>query len=157
MNKRNANIFIIIVIFTVGILAALAAAVPPPANYDTDRILDAIRLQETGGHKDPANARGDGGRALGPFQIHRAYWQDAVDHDPSIGGRYEDVRDEQYARRIVLAYLSRYCPKWTDENVARIHNGGGGILKKKNSKSAANRRAWDNTTRYWNEIKSKLD
>lgn len=142
MNKRNIAILTLIVI---GLLASLAAAVPPPADYDTDRILDAIRLQETGGEKDPANAVGDKGKSIGPFQIQRGYWQDAIDYDPSIGGKYEDVRDEDYARRIVIAYLSRYCKTWTDENVARIHNGGPSGHKKKS------------TIKYWREVRAKLD
>jgi len=115
---------LVVLIVTFGLVAALAAAAPPPSGYDTDRILDAIRQVETGGERDPANAVGDGGKAIGPFQIHRAYWQDAVEWDPSIGGKYEDCKKEAYARRVVIAYLSRYCNSWTDETVARIHNGG---------------------------------
>ena len=30
------------------------------------------------------NAVGDGGRAIGPFQIHKVYWKDAAEHDPSL-------------------------------------------------------------------------
>jgi hypothetical protein len=142
MNKRNISIFVLIV---VGLLATLAAAVPPPSDYDTDRILDAIREVETGGHRDPTNAVGDGGKAIGPYQIHRVYWQDAVQYDPSIGGVYEDCRNEQYARRIILAYLSRYCKVWTDQNVSRIHNGG----PKGHTKSS--------TIKYWKKIDKVLD
>ena len=142
MTKRNIAILTLIVL---GLLASLAAAVPPPADYNTDRILDAIRLQETGGEKDPANAVGDKGKSIGPFQIQRGYWQDAIDYDPSIGGKYEDVRDEDYARRIVIAYLSRYCKNWTDQNVARIHNGGPSGHKRKS------------TIKYWREVSARLD
>jgi len=141
LNKRN---IIIAVLFTVGLLATLAAAVPPPSTYDTDRILDAIRQTETGGEADPANAVGDGGRAIGPFQIHRAYWQDAVAHDPSIGGVYSDCKDEAYARRVVLAYLSRYCKSWSDEAVARIHNGGPSGHTRKS------------TVKYWRKVEKNL-
>jgi hypothetical protein len=154
MNKRNITI---IALIALGILASLAAAVPPPSDYNTDRILDAIRQVETGGCKDPANAVGDGGRAIGPFQIHQAYWADAVEHDPSIGGEYADCRDEEYARQIVLAYLSRYCKVWTDENVARIHNGGGGILKRQHSTKAKDKKAWANNTKYWSKVRGHLD
>lgn len=142
MNKRNITIFVLIVF---GLLATLAAAVPPPSDYDTDRILDAIREVETGGHPDPTNAVGDGGKAIGPYQIHRVYWQDAIQYDPSIGGVYEDCRNEQYARRIILAYLSRYCKVWTDQNVSRIHNGG----PKGHKKSS--------TIKYWKKIDKVLD
>lgn len=141
LNKRNIAV---ITLFVVGLLATLAAAVPPPSTYDTDRILDAIRQTETGGEADPANAVGDGGKAIGPFQIHKAYWQDAVEHDPSIGGVYSDCKDEAYARRIVLAYLSRYCKVWTDENVARIHNGGPSGGKRQS------------TVKYWRKVEKNL-
>lgn len=142
LNKRNIAV---IALFVVGLLATLAAAVPPPSAYDTDRILDAIRQTETGGEADPANAVGDGGKAIGPFQIHKAYWQDAVEHDPSIGGVYSDCKDEAYARRIVLAYLSRYCKVWTDENVARIHNGGPSGGKRQS------------TVKYWRKVEKNLE
>lgn len=137
---------LVAVVFAIGLLLSLSAAVavPPPPGYDTGRILDAIRQTETGGEADPANAVGDGGKAIGPFQIHKAYWQDAVAHDPSIGGTYQDCRDEAYARRIVLAYLSRYCTVWTDETVARIHNGG-----PKGHRKAA-------TLPYWRKVKAAL-
>jgi hypothetical protein len=142
MNKRNITI---IAIFVIGLLATLAAAVPPPSDYDTDRILNAIRQVETGGEADPANAVGDGGKAIGPFQIHRVYWQDAVEYDPSIGGVYSDCKDEAYARRIVIAYLSRYCKSWSDETVARIHNGG----PRGHKKTA--------TVKYWRKVDNFLD
>jgi hypothetical protein len=151
MKQIHRNITIA-VLFVVGVLATLAAAVPPPADYNTDRILDAIRQVETGGCKNPSEAVGDGGRAIGPFQIHQGYWADAVQHDPSIGGEYSDCTDEAYARQIVIAYLSRYCKSWTDENCARIHNGGCGILKK--SKAS---KAWKNTTIYWQKVQKHLD
>ena len=141
MSKRNIAIITLIV---TGILATLAAAVPPPSDYDTDRILDAIRQVETGGCKNPSEAVGDGGKAIGPFQIHQSYWADAVEHDPSIGGVYEDVKNEEYARRIVIAYLSRYCKSWSDENCARIHNGGPSGHKRKS------------TVKYWRKVENVL-
>jgi hypothetical protein len=148
MNNREKNIWTgicITVIVLCGVLASLASAVPPPSDYDTDRILRAIRQVETGGCADPANAVGDGGRAIGPYQIHKAYWQDAVEYDRSIGGTYADCRNEAYARRVVLAYMSRYCKAWTDETVARIHNGG----PKGHRKSA--------TLPYWSKVAAELE
>jgi hypothetical protein len=84
-------------------------------------------------HRVEANKRmhppkGDGGRAMGPFQIWYDYWADAVKFDPSIGGSYEDVENYDYAKKIVSAYLRHYAPKawregdWT--TLARVHNGG---------------------------------
>ena len=107
------------------ILLLSLALVPPPADLDTRPILDAIRAVETGGHPDPANAVGDGGRALGPYQIHRAYWLDATERHPALRALgYESVRDQATAERVVLAYLTRYAPDWNLATVARIHNGG---------------------------------
>ena len=130
------------------IIATLAcvygAVAAPPADYDLDRVLDAIRIVETGGEKDPANAVGDNGRSIGPFQIQRAYWQDGLEHDPSIGGTYADCKDETYARRVVRAYLSRYVKTWNDETVARVHNGGPSGAKKKG------------TIKYWQKVRKHL-
>lgn len=86
-------------------------------------LLDAIRQVETGGRSDPAQARGDDGRSLGPYQIQRPYWRDS-----GVPGNYEQVRDTAYAERVVVAYWKRYCPRalaagdW--ETLARVHNGG---------------------------------
>jgi hypothetical protein len=88
-------------------------------------MLDAIRTVETGGHADPANAVGDGGKALGPYQIHYGYWLDATERDPALRALgYQSVRDQATAERIVLAYLTRYAPSWDLRTCARIHNGG---------------------------------
>jgi len=125
----------------------LALAVNPPAGFDPTPILDAIERVETGGQRDPANAIGDGGKALGPMQIHRVYWLDAVDHDPSLvasGETYDSVRDRAYARRVVMAYWSRYAKSWDAETLARIHNGGPkGHVRK-------------STLGYWAKVKAKL-
>jgi hypothetical protein len=99
--------------------------VPPPADLDTRPILDAIRAVETGGHPDPANAIGDGGRALGPYQIHRGYWLDATERRPDLRALgYQSVTDQAIAEQIVIAYLTRYAPDWNVSTLARIHNGG---------------------------------
>ena len=108
----------------------------------SDRLLDAIEQVESGGR---VNAVGDNGKAIGPFQIHRVYWQDAVEHDPSIGGSYSDCRDPQYARRIVRAYMDRYAPRGaSDEVLARIHNGGPKGHRK------------DATIKYWVKVRKRL-
>lgn len=85
-------------------------------------LLDAIWMVESSGRLHPPD--GDGGRSIGPYQISRAYWQDAVEFDPSLGGQYEDCRDKSYAERVVLAYWRRYVPDGPDEYRARVHNGG---------------------------------
>jgi hypothetical protein len=123
----------------IALLLSCAMCVPPTTNVDG--ILDAIQKVETGGCKDPCNAVGDQGKAIGPYQIHLVYWKDAVQYDPSIGGTYADCKDLKYARQIVIAYLSRYAPNWECETVARIHNGGPkGYLR-------------SSTLSYWKKIK----
>ena len=81
----------------------------------------AIHLVETSGRLGPTV--GDGGRALGPLQIHRGCWQDS-----RVGGRYEDVADLAVATAVLRAYLTRYAPRaLADENwitCARVWNGG---------------------------------
>lgn len=113
------------------------------AHADTGKLLDAIRQVETGGHKDQANAVGDNGKALGPYQIHKVYWQDA-----RVAGEYEQVKDDLYARSVIIAYWKRYAPAALAgndyETLARIHNGG----PKGNKKSA--------TVSYWRKVKAFL-
>ena len=81
----------------------------------------AVHLVETSGRTGPI--LGDGGRALGPLQIHRGCWQDS-----RVGGRYEDVADLAVATAVLRAYLLRYAPKalaaedWS--TCARVWNGG---------------------------------
>lgn len=109
----------------------------------SDRLLDAIKVVESGGD---CNAVGDGGRAIGPYQIHRAYWEDACQHDPSLrSGRYQDCRDPVYARRVVVAYLKRYAKGKTEEQMARIHNGGPSGWKKAATKG------------YWFKVKKQMN
>lgn len=88
--------------------------------------LDAIAKVESN-HRD--DAVGDGGKAIGRFQIWRVYWQDAVAHCPTLkDARYEDVTERVYAERILVAYMLRYCPQAVEaknyEHMARVHNGG---------------------------------
>jgi len=110
--------------------------------------LDAIRIVESGGND---NAVGDGGNAIGPYQIWKNYWKDAVEHEPSIGGKYEDCFDQKYAEKIVNAYMDRYAiPRRlghepTFEDIARIHNGGPNGHKKKA------------TIPYWEKVQKELE
>lgn len=96
-------------------LAATAHAAPPESFWR------ALHIVETGGRRGAI--LGDGGKALGPLQIHRAYHADA-----RIGGDYSRCAELDYSRRVVSAYLQRYAPKaWAAgdvETLARIHNGG---------------------------------
>ena len=63
------------------------------------RLVKAIHLVETGGRLGAI--KGDGGRALGPLQIHRAYWIDS-----RVPGRYEQCADLAYSIRVLNAYMA---------------------------------------------------
>jgi hypothetical protein len=112
---------------------------PLPAQfYTVDNLLDAMYTVESKRGKELV---GDGGRAIGPYQIWREYWQDAVEWDKTIGGSYKDCMDKAYSEKIVRAYWARYAPKGaTVEQLARIHNGG----PKGHTRNA--------TLKYWQKI-----
>lgn len=113
-----------------------------PMAAQSESLLAAIRHVESGGND---LAVGDGGKAIGPYQIHRIYWTDAVSFDRSIKGRYEDCYDPAYAAKVVKAYLKRYAPAGaSNEVMARIHNGG----PKGATKTA--------TKAYWAKIAKQL-
>jgi len=119
-------------------------AKPAPASYSLEELLAALRLVETGGLKhEGRHATGDGGKALGPYQIHRAYWKDS-----GLAGSHEDCRDPAYAREVVQAYWRRYCPRELAEGnlevLARVHNGG----PEGHKKSA--------TLRFWRKVEAEL-
>ena len=82
--------------------------------------FSALQEVETGGHPDPANAVGDGGKSIGWLQISAPYQQDS--------GVKGDVRKWNVAIRVCLGYWMRYCPQamagrdW--QTMARTHNGG---------------------------------
>lgn len=95
---------------------------------------------------------GDGGLAIGPYQIHRVYWLDAVRHDrllgPERGHDYADCRRRAYAERVIEAYMRRWVPQaWRAgeaEVIARTHNGG-----PRGARSPK-------TERYWARVKARL-
>lgn len=132
--------------FALLMLAASSAIAHPSL---TPRLLDAIRQVESSGND---RLIGDGGKAIGPYQIHKSYWQDAVEHDPSIGGSYEDCFDRKYAERIMHAYMDRYAPRnATAEQISRIHNGGPNALKAKPGSRL--KAALD---KYWRKVRDAM-
>jgi hypothetical protein len=127
------------------ILAALCAPQNVSSDYTLNQILDAIRIVETGGRSDAGRgSNGDGGRALGPFQIHVEYWKDT-----GLPGKYDDCRDLSYSRSVVLAYWRRYCPEalaeLNAEVLARTHNGGPAGAKR------------DSTLPFWKKVRLELE
>ena len=110
----------------------------------------AVHHVESGGRTGP-DIVGDGGKAIGPLQIWKACWLDATEFDPSIGGSYADCHDLEYAVKIFRAYTARYATERrlgrepTDEDRARIWNGGPNGYKKKA------------TDKYWKKVKERLN
>lgn len=119
---------------------------PRPDTWSQPQILDALRFVESGDRPHPPD--GDGGLAIGPYQIHHAYWLDAVAFEPSLGGNYQDCRDRAYAERVIDAYMRRHAKDaWSEgraEVIARIHNGG--------PRGTANPK----TDGYWQKVRARL-
>ena len=88
---------------------------------DIEQLLDAIARIES--HCDPS-AVGDGGRALGVYQIHRVYWEEDGTEFLGVDWPHRDAIDPRKARRIVKAYLLHYGKGKSLLDMARIHNGG---------------------------------
>ena len=109
-------------------------------------VLDAIRFVESGDREVVPD--GDGGLAIGPYQIHRVYWQDAGEFEPELGGDYQDCRQRAYAERVIDAYMRRWVPgAWRAgdaEVIARVHNGG------------PRGDFHDATRRYWQKVRARL-
>ena len=115
----------------------LAATVPQNGSTGRlERLLTAIRSVETGNND---KAIGDKGKALGSFQIHEIYWKDAVQYDKVIGGKYTDVTNYAYAKKIVLAYFDRYGKGKSCYELCQIHNGGPNGIKVTATKAYADR------------------
>jgi hypothetical protein len=129
--------------FFVYYLAILCYGEPHAQAQPSDQLLDAIKQVESGGR---CNVVGDNGKAIGPYQIHRSYWLDACAYDPSLGSRpYSACFEEAYARKVVVAYLTRYGKGKNAEQLARIHNGG----PQGHKKSA--------TKKYWSKVQKEME
>jgi len=96
-------------------LCATAHAAP------SESFWRALHLVETSGRTGPIV--GDGGAALGPLQIHRAYHADS-----RVAGDYSRVAELDYSKRVATAYFKRWAPdafaKGDVETLARVFNGG---------------------------------
>ena len=87
--------------------------------------------------------KGDNGAATGPLQIHRACWED-VKRD---GENYSDCEGLDYSIQIFQRYMQRYATEKrcvTDQDRARIWNGGPNGYKKKS------------TEVYWEKVQNAL-
>jgi hypothetical protein len=109
-------------------------------------LLTALAIVESGDKDNVPD--GDGGKAIGRYQIWSVYWQDATEYAPAIGGEYKAVKSKDYAERVIVAYFLRYGKEAVAahdfEKLARIHNGGPKGYKKRA------------TDKYWNRVKTHL-
>lgn len=112
-----------------------------------ERFLDCLASVESGGNPQ---AIGDGGRAVGIFQLWKIY----VDDVNRIIGKpqfdYADRLNPDKSRAMVKVYLNHYATEKrlgrpaTFEDMARIHNGGPNGYKK------------SSTVKYWQKIKRRM-
>lgn len=113
-------------------------------NQIDPRFFKALNLVETGGRSGAI--LGDQGKALGPYQIHKAYWKDV---SKQVGGSYSDVVSRSYSEKVILAYLNKYASDAVAHNdfetLSRIHNGGAKGATKEATKG------------YWEKVKKKIN
>ena len=111
-----------------------------------DSFWRALHAVESGGKLGAI--RGDKGAALGPYQLHKAYWLDS-----GLKGSYSQCSGLAYSRAVISAYMQRHAPgAWASGDcraLAMTHNGGPQALKAKGQKKA-------NLETYWRKIQSKL-
>lgn len=116
----------------------------------TKKLLLAIMLVES--NLNP-NAIGDGGKAYGILQIHEPYLHDANELSIRGGGKrytHDDMFNQLYAINVFFLYMERYATeerlgrKPTQEDIARIHNGGLHGWKR------------ESTEKYWEKVQVEL-
>ncbi len=106
-------------------------------------LIAALITVETGGCRNPDLAVGDNGAAIGALQIHRSV---VVDVNRIAGTSYthQQMTNRIAARRVCEIYLRRYADGKTNEEAARIWNGG----PTGHRKSA--------TVTYWNKVRKHI-
>ena len=128
-------IIIFWVMFAILMLGPMIQAFSAEKGYSWKQTLNAIRVVETGGSpNDGIGAVGDGGKALGPYQIWKAYW---IDANINCHRKYSEVlNDKELSEKVVYRYMKRYQSKalqrllsgngtiYDVERVSRTHNGG---------------------------------
>ena len=129
-----------------GILTVSLLTAPLTEKEMTD-VLTAIRIVES---NDDPDAVGDGGDSIGCYQIQKCYWLDAKEFS-DLDGTYLDCYNRGYADRTVRCYMDRYATERrlgrevTQEDIARIHNGGPNGYKK------------ESTKKYWKKVEVILN
>lgn len=83
-------------------------------------LISALIIVESSGND---LAIGDGGKAIGPLQIHKAVVTD-VNRFTGSHYRHQDMTNRAASRAVCEAYLRHYGRGKTTEEQARIWNGG---------------------------------
>ena len=122
--KRIIGCTILALLFCINPLAVPARRTN---SDDIEQLLDAIAQVES---ENNSSSVGDGGRAIGIYQLHRSYWQDGT-RILNVKWDYHLAFKPEKSRRVVKAYLSHYGKGKSLLDMARIHNGGPNGYKKK--------------------------
>jgi len=130
-----AGILLVLLAFALAVVVAASKA----DGAEPRTLLAAIRQVESSGQDCCED--GDGGKAIGPYQIWHSYWTDS-----GVPGKYAECRGRAYAERVVRAYWRRYCPEAVasgdEERMAKIHHMG-----------PRPERDPEEAERYWNKVK----
>jgi hypothetical protein len=86
---------------------------------------------ETGGQRNPDLAIGDGGRAIGALQIHRAVVED-VNRFAGTHYSWKGMTNRADARKVCELYLSKWAKGRSAKDAVRIWNGGPSAHLKEN-------------------------
>jgi len=105
-----------------------------------DELIEKIWLTESSGRLDPP--AGDGGRAVGPLQIHKCVIDD-VNRRYRTNFSYADRRDLHKSKQIAKLYVTMWLDIHKQEIAARIYNGGPRGWQKKT------------TDEYWQRVQKQ--
>jgi hypothetical protein len=103
-------------------------------------LISALIIVESSGND---MAIGDGGKAIGPLQIHKGVVLD-VNRITGSSYRWEAMTNRAQARAVCEAYLRHYGRGATPEQLARRWNGGPSGDKKQATEA------------YWQKVKKQL-
>lgn len=109
---------------TLIILALTLISTMTFAGTASDALLDAIADVESLGQVNRSRCIGDNGKARGMYQLHKEYIED-VNRFAKTSYTWADAFNPSTARKIVKLYIEHYSSaNASDEDMARIHNGG---------------------------------
>ncbi len=115
-----------------------------------------LKKVESGGDTSAIGDKNLTNQAYGAYQIRKPYYDDAVRFNSSLsqeGSFPESVMgagSEAYSEKVIESYMGGYATERrlgrqpTDEDIARIHNGGPNGYK------------YDSTLGYWEKVKDAM-